>query len=142
MKDLLQNVPISFGSKYNEEKIKLFKLIPQGGCWVNLPEQTQKDYLGNSYLSGGGKRGILYRLSMDKPSLTLLCTPSQKQTERCHPLEERPLTIREYARIQTFDDSYLFSGSISSQYKQIGNAIPVELAKQIGISLITSLQNY
>ena len=142
LKDVLQNVPISFGSKYNEEKIKLFKLIPQGGCWVNLPEQTQKDYLGNSYLSGGGKRGILYRLSMDKPSLTLLCTPSQKQTERCHPLEERPLTIREYARIQTFDDSYLFSGSISSQYKQIGNAIPVELAKQIGISLITSLQNY
>ena len=86
----------------------MFKLIPQGGCWINLPEDIQKNYLGKSYLSGGGKRGILYRLSMEKPSLTLLCTPSQKQTERCHPIEERPLRISEYARIQSFDDDFDF----------------------------------
>jgi len=141
LKDVLDNVPFSVGAKYNEEKIKLFKMIPQGGCWINLPEELQKQYLGNSYHSGGGKRGILYRLSMEKPSLTLLCTPSQKQTERCHPLEERPLTIREYARIQTFDDTYEFIGSIASQYKQIGNAVPVELAKQIGHSLLYTLSN-
>jgi DNA (cytosine-5)-methyltransferase 1 len=139
LKDVLYNVPITNGAKYNEEKIKLFKMIPQGGCWVNLPENLQKQYLGNSYNSGGGKRGILYRLSMEKPSLTLLCTPSQKQTERCHPLEERPLTIREYARIQTFDDSYEFIGSLNSQYKQIGNAVPVELAKYMGDSLLKLL---
>jgi DNA (cytosine-5)-methyltransferase 1 len=139
LKDVLYNVPLSNGAKYNEVKIKLFKMIPQGGCWVNLPENLQKEYLGNSYNSGGGKRGILYRLSMEKPSLTLLCTPSQKQTERCHPLEERPLTIREYARIQTFDDSYEFIGSLNSQYKQIGNAVPVELAKYMGNSLLKLL---
>jgi DNA (cytosine-5)-methyltransferase 1 len=139
LKDILYNVPLSNGAKYNEEKIKLFKMIPQGGCWINLPKYLQKEYLGNSYNSGGGKRGILYRLSMQKPSLTLLCTPSQKQTERCHPLEERPLTIREYARIQTFDDSYEFIGSLNSQYKQIGNAVPVELAKYIGIALLKLL---
>ena len=97
--------------------------------------------MGNSFNAGGGKRGILHRLSMDKPSLTLLCTPSQKQTERCHPLEERPLTVREYARIQTFPDNYIFNGSMSSQYKQIGNAVPIELARQIGINLIKSLSN-
>jgi len=139
LKDVLYNVPLSDGAKYNETKIKLFKMIPQGGCWVNLPETLQKEYLGNSYYSGGGKRGILYRLSMEKPSLTLLCTPSQKQTERCHPLEERPLTLREYARIQTFDDSYEFIGSLNSQYKQIGNAVPVELAKYMGNSLLKLL---
>jgi DNA (cytosine-5)-methyltransferase 1 len=139
LKDVLYDVPFSNGAKYNEEKIKLFKMIPQGGCWVNLPENLQKEYLGNSYNSGGGKRGILYRLSMEKPSLTLLCTPSQKQTERCHPLEERPLTIREYARIQTFDDSYEFIGSLNSQYRQIGNAVPVELAKYMGNSLLKIL---
>jgi len=139
LKDVLYNVPLSNGAKYNEDKIKLFKMIPQGGCWVNLPENLQKEYLGNSYNSGGGKRGILYRLSMEKPSLTLLCTPTQKQTERCHPLEERPLTIREYARIQTFDDSYEFIGSLNSQYKQIGNAVPVELAKYMGEALIKVL---
>lgn len=139
LKDVLYDVPFSNGAKYNENKIKLFKMIPQGGCWINLPETLQKEYLGNSYYSGGGKRGILHRLSMEKPSLTLLCSPSQKQTERCHPLEERPLTIREYARIQTFDDSYEFFGSLNSQYKQIGNAVPVQLAKHMGDSLLKIL---
>jgi len=139
LKDVLVNVPASNGLTYSTAKQNLFKMIPQGGCWINLPENLQKEYLGNSYNSGGGKRGILHRLSMEKPSLTLLCTPSQKQTERCHPLEERPLTIREYARIQTFADSYEFIGSIHSQYKQIGNAVPVELAKHMGDSLIRLL---
>jgi DNA (cytosine-5)-methyltransferase 1 len=139
LKDVLNNVPPSNCAKYSEDKIKLFKMIPQGGCWVNLPENLQREYLGNSYNSGGGKRGILYRLSMEKPSLTLLCTPSQKQTERCHPLEERPLSMREYARIQTFDDNYEFIGSLNSQYKQIGNAVPVKLAKHMGDALIQLL---
>jgi len=139
LKDILVNVPVSIGAKYNEEKIKLFKQIPQGGCWIHLPQELQMSYLGNSYYSGGGKRGILYRLSMEKTSLTLLCTPSQKQTERCHPLEERPLTVREYARIQSFGDEYIFTGSLASQYKQIGNAVPVELARQMGVSLINAL---
>lgn len=139
LKDVLLDVPDSPGAKYTEEKIRLYKMIPQGGCWVNLPEDLQRAYLGNSYNSGGGKRGILYRLSMEKPSLTLLCTPSQKQTERCHPLEERSLTIREYARIQTFDDNYEFMGSITSQYKQIGNAVPVLLAKCMGDAIINVL---
>ena len=140
LKDVLYDVPSSNGAKYSDEKKALFKMIPQGGCWVNLPEHLQREYLGNSFHSGGGKRGILYRLSMEKPSLTLLCTPSQKQTERCHPLEERPLTIREYARIQTFDDTYEFIGGVSSQYKQIGNAVPVELAKHMGKSLLELLR--
>jgi DNA (cytosine-5)-methyltransferase 1 len=142
LRNVLINVPVSPGSKYPQQKIELFRQIPQGGCWVNLPENLQKQYLGNSYESGGGKRGILYRLSMEKPSLTLLCSPSQKQTERCHPLEERPLTIREYARIQTFDDDYNFCGSISSQYKQIGNAVPVELARKMGNSIIQTLNAF
>jgi len=141
LQDVLLNVPPSPSAKYSEEKINLFKLIPQGGCWVNLPEELQKSYLGNSFYSGGGKRGILHRLSMTKPSLTLLCTPSQKQTERCHPVENRPLSIREYARIQTFDDDFQFVGSLSSQYKQIGNAVPVELARQVGLEIKKALMN-
>lgn len=139
LRDVLYDVPASAGAKYSAEKIKLYKLIPQGGCWVNLPEELQKSYLGASYYSGGGKRGILHRLSMEKPALTLLCSPSQKQTERCHPLEDRPLTIREYARIQTFPDEYEFIGGITSQYKQIGNAVPVELAKKMGGAILDLL---
>lgn len=136
LKDVLKDVPKSECAKYSEEKKKYFKLIPAGGCWVNLPEKMQKIYLGKSYESGGGKRGILRKLSYNEPSLTLLCSPTQKQTERCHPTEIRPLSVREYARIQTFPDTYEFSGSVSSKYKQIGNAVPVKLAKQIGLKLL------
>jgi DNA (cytosine-5)-methyltransferase 1 len=131
LKDVLTDCPTSIGAVYKEEKRELFDKIPQGGCWVNLPEDLQKSYLGNSYMSGGGKRGILKRLDMEKPSLTLLTTPSQKQTERCHPLETRPLQTLEYARIQTFPDDYKFSGSMNQIYKQIGNAVPVNLASAI-----------
>jgi DNA (cytosine-5)-methyltransferase 1 len=55
-------------------------------------------------------------------------------------LEERPLTIREYARIQTFEDEYEFVGSLNSQYKQIGNAVPVELAMRMGGSILNVLK--
>ena len=138
--DILINVPLSNIAQYSDEKKKLFDMIPQGGCWVNLPIELQKSYMGKSFLSGGGKRGILHRLSMSKPSLTILCTPTQKQTERCHPLESRPLTLRESARIQTFPDDYTFSGTIASQYKQIGNAVPVQLAYHVGLALKTTLE--
>lgn len=137
--DALEDVPKSDGVKYSEKKKELFKLIPQGGCWVDLPKKLQKSYLGKSYNSGGGKRGILRRLSMDEPSLTILCSPSQKQTERCHPTKNRPLTIRETARIQTFPDNYEFFGSIASQYKQIGNAVPVTFAYRLGKAIIECL---
>lgn len=112
------------------------KLVPEGGCWVDLPIDVQIKYMGNSYTSGGGKRGMARRLSMNKPSLTLLTSPSQKQTERCHPTKTRPLQILEYSRIQTFPDNYKFSGSLSQKYKQIGNAVPVNLAKHIAKSVL------
>lgn len=139
LRDVLQNVPPSLCAKYNQEKINLFRKIPPGGCWVDLPRDDQVAYLGNSYNTSGGKRGILRRLSMEEPCLTLLCTPSQKQTERCHPSEDRPLSIRECARIQTFPDDYIFCGSMASQYKQIGNAVPVLLAKRLATSFLSSL---
>jgi DNA (cytosine-5)-methyltransferase 1 len=139
LKDVLKDVPDSPGAKYPPIKVKLFKMIPQGGCWINLPVKLQKEYMGKSYYSGGGKRGILYRLDMNKPSLTLLCSPAQKQTERCHPIKNRPLTTREYARIQTFKDDYQFVGSMSSIYKQIGNSVPRKLAKFMGRSIMKCL---
>lgn len=92
--------------------------------------------MGGSYLLDGGKTGMARRLSLDEPSLTLTCSPCQKQTERCHPLETRPLSVREYARIQTFPDDWQFYGSMADKYKQIGNAVPVNLAWAIGRSLI------
>jgi DNA (cytosine-5)-methyltransferase 1 len=125
--------------KYNDKKTKLFEMIPEGGCWVNLPEDLQKEYLGKTYYSGGGKRGILRRLNRNKPCNTLLCSPINKQTEFCHYKHIRPLSVKEYARIQTFPDDYKFCGSINQQYKQIGNAVPVKMAEYIGKSILDTL---
>ncbi|MDE5757875.1 MAG: DNA (cytosine-5-)-methyltransferase [Allobaculum sp.] len=129
-------VPESEGVKYPVKKQKVMELVPQGGDWRNLPEEVAKEYMGGSWLLGGGKTGMARRLSLDEPSLTLTCAPAQKQTERCHPLYTRPLSVREYARIQTFPDNWIFQGTISERYKQIGNAVPVNLAWAIGRALI------
>lgn len=130
------DVPKSIGAKYPEKKERVLRLVPQGGDWRNLPNDIAKKYMGGSYLLGGGKTGMARRLAMDEPSLTLTCSPAQKQTERCHPIETRPLTVREYARIQTFPDDWNFMGSMSAQYKQIGNAVPVNLAWALARSVM------
>lgn len=135
--ELFQNdVPVSDGQAYPARKARVMAMVPEGGDWRDLPVEEQKEYMGGSFYLGGGKTGMARRLSMDEPSLTLTCAPAQKQTERCHPTETRPLTVREYARIQTFPDNWQFEGNMADQYKQIGNAVPVNLAFAIGRSLI------
>lgn len=139
IKDVLKDVPISDGAKYPEQKRKVLELVPPGGCWRDLPKIIAQEYMAGSYYLGGGKTGMARRISWDEPCLTLTCSPAQKQTERCHPDETRPFTVREYARIQSFPDSWVFKGGITAQYKQIGNAVPVNLAKHIGMSVIKCL---
>lgn len=133
------DVPDSPGQKYPEHKKKVLDLVPPKGYWRDLPIEIQKSYMMKSFYLGGGKTGMARRIGWDEPCLTLTCSPAQKQTERCHPDETRPFTVREYARIQTFPDDWAFSGSVSQQYKQIGNAVPVNLAKEIGYSIIAFL---
>lgn len=135
----LESVPDSIGQKYSDEKIKMMKHVPPGGSWVNMPVEVQKKYMGKSFYSTGGRRGMGRRISWDEPCLTLTCSPGQKMTERCHPEEVRPFTVREYARIQTFPDSWKFVGSLSSQYRQIGNAVPVKLAAAVAKEAYKSL---
>ena len=136
------DVPISEGSKYPKSKVDVLNLVPQKGYWRDLPLDIQKEFMGGSFHLGGGKTGIARRIGWDEPCLTLTCSPAQKQTERCHPEETRPFTIREYARIQTFPDDWKFEGSVAQQYKQIGNAVPVNLGKEVGYSIIKFLNSY
>ncbi len=133
------DVPNSDGQSYPQRKKEILDQVPPGGYWKDLPDTLQREYMQKSYFLGGGKTGMARRLSYDEPSLTLTCSPAQKQTERCHPEETRPLSVREYARIQTFPDSWNFQGSMTSQYKQIGNAVPVNLAYAVGRSLVRLL---
>jgi len=139
IREALKDVPISIGQKYTEKKLKVMQHIPEGGYWRDLPQALQKSYMGGSFHLEGGKTGMARRLAWDEPSLTLTCNPAQKQTERCHPEQTRPLTVREYARIQSFPDDWAFSGSMASQYKQIGNAVPVNMGFYIGKALIATL---
>jgi hypothetical protein len=89
-------------------------MVPPGGCWRDLPIEYQKEYMMKSYYLGGGKTGIARRISWDEPCLTLTCSPAQKQTERCHPEETRPFTIREYARYKHFQIIGTFVGLVKS----------------------------
>ncbi len=136
------NVPKSNGTSYPASKKAVLDLVPPKGYWRDLPVELQKEYMGGSFFLGGGKTGMARRIGWDEPCLTLTCSPAQKQTERCHPDETRPFTVREYARIQTFPDEWEFAGPLSQQYKQIGNAVPVNLGREVGYSIIKFLNKY
>lgn len=139
LRDALKDVPDSPGAKYPESKKKVFDLVPPGGYWRDLPDDVARDYMKSCYFMGGGRTGIARRISWDEPCLTLTCSPMMKQTDRCHPDESRPFTTREYARIQSFPDEWEFAGKVADIYKQIGNAVPVNLAKCVGESIMEAL---
>jgi DNA (cytosine-5)-methyltransferase 1 len=140
LRDVLQDVPDSAGTPYSDYKRKIFDLVPPGGYWRDIPPDIAKEYMKSCWNMGGGRTGILRRLSLDEPSLTVLTSPSQKQTDRCHPLESRPFTIRENARCQSFPDDWVFCGNVGSQYKQVGNAVPVNLAYDIAVKIKEALE--
>lgn len=140
LRDILLDCPESIGSQYSDYKKSIFKLVPPGGCWRDIPENIAKEYMKSCWYMGGGRTGILRRLSLNEPSLAVLTSPSQKQTDRCHPLEARPFTVRENARCQSFPDNWQFCGSVGQQYKQVGNAVPVKLAYEIALKIKEALE--
>ena len=141
LSDILLDCPKSMGSPYSQAKKAIFDLVPAGGYWKDIPEEIAKEYMKSCWYMEGGRTGILRKLSLNEPSLTVLTSPSQKQTDRCHPLESRPFTIRENARCQSFPDDWAFCGSVGQQYKQIGNAVPVNLAYEVGTKIKESLES-
>lgn len=112
-----------------------------GGNWRNLPADLIPKAMGGAYRSGGGKVGFYRRLDYNQPCPTLVTSPVQKATMLCHPTQDRPLSVKEYARIQGFPDEWIIKGSTSECYKQIGNAVPVGLGKTIGQMLIAVANN-
>lgn len=140
LRDILPGCPESEGAAYSEYKRKIFELVPPGGYWKDIPEDIAKEYMKSCWYMEGGRTGILRRLSLDEPSLAVLTSPSQKQTDRCHPTEARPFTVRENARCQSFPDEWQFCGSIGDKYRQVGNAVPVELAYDIALKIREALE--
>mgnify|MGYP000911417168 FL=1 len=140
LRDILLDCPESKGIAYSEYKKKIFEIVPPGGYWKDIPKEIAKEYMKSCWDMEGGRTGILRRLSLDEPSLTVLTSPSQKQTDRCHPTEARPFTIRENARCQSFPDEWEFSGSVTDQYRQVGNAVPVNLAYEVALEIRKALE--
>lgn len=123
-------------SRFSEGRASLLKLLKPGENWTALPEHLQKIALGNAYQSWGGRVGFCRRLAWDKPCPTLTTAPDGRATTLCHPSEIRPLSIKEYSRIQQFPDDWAFVGSITQKYIQIGNAVPIGLGKALGTALL------
>ena len=97
-------------TRFSNDRLDFLKMVPEGGNWKDLPPERIKEAMGGAYLSGGGKVGFYRRLSYDQPSPTLVTSPVQKASMLCHPTQDRPLSVSEYARIQQFPDDWVFGG--------------------------------
>lgn len=124
------------GAQFPENRLRFYRLLGPGQYWKHLPETLQKEALGKSYYSGGGRTGFLRRLAWNKPSPTLVTHPAMPATDLAHPEADRPLSIQEYKRIQAFPDDWIIAGSITDQYRQIGNAVPVGLGRAVGKAIL------
>lgn len=116
----------------------VMRRVPPGGNWKDLPRLLRVRAMGN--LKNGGLTGSYRRLSYARPCPTLVTSPTQRATLLCHPEFTRPLSVREYQRVQGFPDEWRLSGSTSEKYRQLGNAVPVPLGMAVGHALRESLQ--
>ncbi|SER46778.1 DNA cytosine methyltransferase [Giesbergeria anulus] len=124
---------------FPEDRLRYYRLLSSGQYWKHLPEALQKQALGNSYYSGGGKTGFLRRMAWDKPCCTLLTSPTMPATDICHPVENRPLSIQEYKRLQMFPDDWQLGGKLADQYRQVGNAVPGGLGEAVGRAILAHM---
>lgn len=127
---------------FSKNRAKFLSLLKEGENWRSLPAEMQKEALGGAYDSTGGRVGFFRRLSFSEPSPTVSTSPVQKSTCLCHPTELRPLSVREYARVQQFPDDWIFVGTVVDRYRQIGNAVPVGLGYVIGTTILNYLKNW
>ena len=123
------------------KSIKYIKMLKEGENWKNLPDDIAEEAMGKAYKLSGGKTGFFRRLSFNEPAPTLVTSPTMPATLLCHPIDLRPLSIEEYARIQQFPDTWKFEGKIEEIYKQIGNAVPVGLGYAAGMQIMRHIEN-
>lgn len=133
------NDPTPHVMDFSPRKKDFLSMVPEGSNWRGLPEEVQKESMGRAWHAKGGRSGWWRRLTLDLPCPTLVTMPNHASTSLCHPIETRALSIREYARIQEFPDDWEFSGTLSQQYAQVGNAVPTRLGQVAGDVLATEI---
>lgn len=123
--------------KLSNLDLEMIKPVPQGGSWKDIPPETVQKSKRLARISQTGGRTTLYgRIDYNKPSYTITTYFNRPGNGTyVHPVHERVLSVREAARFQSFPDEYLFCGNQTEMLKQVGNAVPVLLAYNIGKSI-------
>ncbi len=114
-------------TNHSEKTVEIIAMVPDGGNYKSLPEEFRETRKVNIAWT---------RLNSQKPSFTI----DTGHRHHFHYKYNRVPTVRESARIQSFEDDFIFLGSKTSQYKQVGNAVPPILAKKMAISILNQLE--
>lgn len=117
---------------FSPRKLKYLKMVPEGGNWRSMPEDIQKESMGKSWFLKGGRSAYWRKLSFGFPSPTVVTMPNHAGTSMCHPSELRAITVGEAAAIQEFPSNWVFQGTTTAKFRQIGNAVPVRLGEVAG----------
>ncbi len=125
----------NFVSLNNDLVIERYKYIPQGGNWRDIPDFLMQNYADKSRCHSG----IYKRLRDDAPSVVI---SNYRKSMLIHPTQDRGLSVREAARLQSFPDDYYFMGPHMSIQQQIGNAVPPLLSKAVFEQIIKATNDY
>ncbi len=120
-------------SSLSDLDMEMIRSVPQGGNWQDIPEKVVEKSARLTQIRNSGGRTTYYgRLSNNLPSYTVNTYFNRPGNGTfIHPHQDRLISMREAARLQSFPDHYRFLGSYSSRYKQIGNAVPPLLARAV-----------
>lgn len=138
LRDAIQDLEDNPGecARFGPTMSRVLDQIPEGGNWKSLSPYWRKKAMGSANTKSGGLTAFYRRLDYDKPSPTLLTSPTQRATTLCHPKHTRPLSVSEYQRIQGFPDTWHLAGGTAHKYRQLGNAVPVALAHAVGVAVM------
>lgn len=127
-------------AKIADINLKRLRFIPPGGSWRDIPHDYLPDGMKRARRSDHTKR--YGRLSPDGLASTVMTKMDPHWGPAFHYEQDRTLTVREAARLQAFPDTYIFSGTRGSQYRQIGNAVPVLMAEAVANMILDALTQF